>query len=141
MDRREERRLQVHRRRTWRVLALVVVGGALLLFGLDAWLRHLAQAGLQDRERVLGQLAVAGTVIHVLIGVVALMLGRVLSDWARQAQEQHQWPPAGLQLLGNRPVRHGEDASRIARRLRILGYSAVVFGALMLAWTTWRLLG
>ena len=68
--------------------------------------------------RVMG---LAMLVLQLAFAVVAALLGRCLLDWARQTREQGQWPPAGLEWPASAPARHGADAARIARRLRITG--------------------
>ncbi|MFY2764902.1 hypothetical protein [Arenimonas sp. MALMAid1274] len=140
MDQREQRREHQHRLRTLRVLGTVAAVGVALLLGYEAWLRHVAEFGFDDPDRAMRQVAMASTLINLAIAAMALLLARYLADWARQTREQRQWPPAGLQLLGQRPVRHGDDARRVASRLQAAAIGSVGLAVAVMAWTAWRLL-
>ena len=138
MDSRQQRKDDSHRRRLWRTLTAVGVAGAVLLLGFDFWLRRLA--GDADLERALRLVAMANTMLHLAIALVSALLGRFLLDWARQTREQGQWPPAGLEWPGKAPHRHGADAQRIARRLRLAGIASIVAALLLAGWSAWRVL-
>jgi hypothetical protein len=138
MDNRQQRKDDSHRRRLWRSLAVVGVAGVLLLLGFDFWLRRLA--GDADLDRSLRLVALATNLLHLAIAVVAALLGRFLLDWARQTTEQGQWPPAGLDWPGMAPRRHGEEARRISRRLRVAGYASIVVALLLAGGSAWRAL-
>lgn len=140
MDRRQERKDVAYRKRMWRALAITAAMGVVLLLGFDAWLRQVAAGSDQDPERALRLVGMAATAIDLLIALLAMLLGRYLLGWARQTREQGQWPPAGLQLPGGKPPRHGLDAQRIARQLRWGGITTCVAAAALLAWTVGRLL-
>jgi hypothetical protein len=138
MDSRQQRKDDSHRRRLWRSLTVVGVVGVLLLLGFDAWLRHLAEGA--DLDRALRLVATASMLLRFAAALVAVLLGRYLLDWARQTTEQGQWPPAGLEWPGKAPPRHGDDARRIASRLRIAGLASMVVAVALAAWTAWRAL-
>jgi hypothetical protein len=136
MDGRQQRKQDVHRRRLGRSLAVAGIVGALALVGFELWLRELAQGN--DTERALRMVAASSRLINLAIAVLAAVLGRFLIDWARQTREQGQWPPAGLEWPGNRPVRHGDQARRTAAQLRAGGVALVGLAFALAAWTAWR---
>lgn len=138
MDSRQQRKQDSQRRKLWRILGAFVAAGVLLLSGLEYWLRLVAEDA--DMQRAMRLTGVALLALQLAFAVVAALLGRCLLDWARQTREQGQWPPAGLEWPANAPPRHGADAARIARRLRVTGASLVVGGVLLAAWaafTAW----
>lgn len=138
MDRRQQRKDEGHRRRLWRALTAVGMVGVALLLGFDFWLRRLAEGA--DLERALQLVALSTLLLRLAAALVAALLGHYLLDWARQAREQGQWPPAGLEWPGNAPHRHGADAQRIARRLRLAGIASVALALVLAGWSAWRAL-
>lgn len=138
MDSRQQRKDDSHRRRLWRTLTVVGVAGVVLLLGFDFWLRGLAEQA--DVERALRLVAMATLALRLAIVLVAVLLGRFLLDWARQTAEQGQWPPAGLEWPGQAPHRHGDDARRIARQLRLAGIASVAGALLLAGWSAWQAL-
>lgn len=136
MDSRQRRKEDSHRRRLWRTLTVVGVAGVLLLLGIDFWLRRLAEDA--DIERALRLMGLASLLLRLAIALVALLLGRFLLDWSRQTSEQGQWPPAGLEWPGKSPHRHGADARRIARQLRVVGVASIVVALLVAGAAAWR---
>lgn len=136
MDSRQRRKEDSHRRRLWRTLTVVGVAGVLLLLGFDFWLRRLAEDA--DIERALRLMGLASLLLRLAIALVALLLGRFLLDWSRQTSEQGQWPPAGLEWPGKSPHRHGADARRIARQLRVVGVASIVVALLVAGAAAWR---
>lgn len=138
MDSRQQRKDDSHRRRLWRTLTVVGVAGVVLLLGFDLWLRRLAEDA--DLERALRLVALATMALHIAIALVAVLLGRFLLDWARQTIDQGQWPPAGLEWPGKAPHRHGADAQRIARQLRLAGFASIAAALLLAGWSAWRAL-
>jgi len=141
MDPRQERKDLVYRRRMWRALALTVLVGVAALLALDAWLDMLAARAVDDPRRALRLAGVASLVISLAFVLLCSLFGRLLLGWSRQVREQGQWPPAGVEWPGGRPLRHGADARRIARRLQWAGFAALVVAAGQLAWTAGRWLG
>ena len=141
MDPLHERRDLAYRRRMWRVLGITAGLGVLALAGFEAWLRHVEQTGLEDPDRALWQVGFISVLLRMAVAALAALLARYLFDWARQTREQGQWPPAGLQWPGNAPLRHGDDARRVARRLRSLAIASLLLAGLLLAWSAWRLFG
>lgn len=138
MDNRQQRKQDSQRRRLWRILGAFAAAGLLLLVGLEYWLRLLEED--TDLGRAMQRVGVTMLVLRLALGVVVALLGRFLLDWARQTREQGQWPPAGLEWPANAPPRHGADAARIARRLRVVGTGLVVGAVLLAAWaafTAW----
>lgn len=138
MDSRQQRKQDSLQRRLWRRLAAVGVAGALLLVGFDFWLRRLSEDADFERAQRLAALATTG--LHLAIAVVGVVLGRFLMDWARQAREQGQWPPAGLEWPGKAPIRHGAEAQRIARQLRLAGIASIGLALLLAALSAWQAL-
>lgn len=138
MDPRQERKDVVYRRRMWRALAVTVLLGVAALVALDAWLDVVAAGAVEDPQRALRMAGIAGLVINLAFVVLCGLLARLLLGWSRQAREQGQWPPAGVEWPGGRPPRHGADARRIAKRLQWAGFAVLVMAAVQLAWTAGR---
>lgn len=136
MDNRQQRKDDSHRRRFWRSLTVVGVAGVALLLGFDFWLRRLAEDA--DLERALRLVALASMLLRFAIALVAVLLGRFLLDWARQTTEQGQWPPAGLEWPGQSAHRHGADAQRVARQLRLAGITSIIIALVLAGWSAWR---
>lgn len=141
MDARKLRKDTVLRRRLWRALATTTLVGAVLLVGLEFWLRQMASHGAAQAGRALWQLSLAAALINLALIVVAALLARCLLGWGRQTREQGQWPPAGLEWPGQAPVRHGQDALRVAKRLTYAGIATLVLAAGVAAATALRWLG
>jgi hypothetical protein len=141
MDPRQERKNVVYRRRMWRALAITLLVGIAALLALDAWLDAVALEGMHDPRRALRIAEAASLVISLAFIACCLLLGRLFLVWSRQCREQGQWPPAGVEWPGGRPPRHGEDARRIAMRLKWTGIAAIVVAAGQAAWTAGRWLG
>lgn len=141
MDPRQARKDEVYRGRMWRALAITLLGGIAALLALDAWLDRLAAASINDPGPALGAAAVASLVISLAFITCCVLLGRYLLVWSRQAREQGQWPPAGVEWPGARPPRHGDEARRIAKRLQWAGFSVLAVAAGQAAWTAGRWLG
>jgi len=138
MDPRQERKDTVYRRRMWRALAITVLLGIAALLALDAWLDAVAAGAAQDPRHALRLAGIAGLAISLAFVVLCGLLARLLLVWSRQTREQGQWPPAGVEWPGGRPLRHGADARRIAKRLQWAGFAALVVAAVQLAWTAGR---
>jgi hypothetical protein len=141
MDPRQARKDEVYRRRMWRALAITLLVGIAALMALDAWLDRLAAAGINNPGKALDAAATASLVISLAFIACCLLLARYLLVWSRQAREQGQWPPAGVEWPGGRPPRHGDEARRIARRLQWAGFAALAVAAGQAAWTAGRWLG
>jgi hypothetical protein len=129
MDSRQERKDLALRRRLRRGLGLTAAIGIVLLVVYELWLRRIEAQGAYNPRATLVQLGLA---------LVAALAARSLADIARQVREQGQWPPAGLELPGNAPVRYGADALRIARNFRICGVLAIVLATLLVVAVAWR---
>jgi hypothetical protein len=138
MDPRQLRKDAALRRKLWRALAITAVVGVGLLLAYDYWLQQVVDAGVRNPGRGQSQLAVASALINLALVAVAVLLARYLLDWGRQTRSQGQWPPAGLEWPGQAPVRHGEEAQRVARQLRYAGIAALVLAAGLAAITVWR---
>ncbi|MBP6596176.1 MAG: hypothetical protein KA196_01555 [Arenimonas sp.] len=138
MDARKLRKDTALRRRLWRAIATTTLIGAALLLGLEFWLRQMAGHGAAQTGRALWQLSLAAALINLALIAVAALLARCLLDWGRQTREQGQWPPAGLDWPGQNPIRHGQDALRIAKRLTYAGIAAIVLAAGVAAATALR---
>jgi hypothetical protein len=138
MDPRQLRKDAALRRKLWRALAITAVVGVGLLLAYDYWLQQVVDAGVRHPGRGQSQLAVASALVNLALVSVAVLLARYLLDWGRQTRSQGQWPPAGLEWPGQAPVRHGEDALRVARQLRYAGVAALVLAAGLAAVTAWR---
>ncbi len=141
MDARKVRKDSALRRQLWRAFGITAVVGVALLLGFDYWLRYLASQGAAHPERVQWQLSLAAALINVALIAVAVLLARCLLDWGRQAREQGQWPPAGLEWPGQAPLRHGADALRIAKQFKFAGIAAVALAAVLAGISVWRWLG
>lgn len=141
MDPRQQRKDSALRRRLWRALGATAVVGTALLLGYDYWLRKVASSAITHPGRGQWQLSLASSLVNLALVTVAVLLARFLLDWSRQAREQGQWPPAGLEWPGQAPVRHGPEALRVAKQLRIAAYAAMALAAGLAAITAWRWLG
>ena len=138
MDSRQQRKDVAYRRRMWRALAITVLLGLAALMALDAWLDVLAAGAAEDPRRAHRLAGFAGLAISLAFVVLCGLLARLLLGWSRQARDQGQWPPAGVEWPGGRPSLHGADARRIAKRLQWAGFAALAVAAAQLAWTAGR---
>ena len=128
------------RRKNKRLLiGLSLAAAALaLLWGVDAWLQHLARDS--DAGRALRQVNQVAVLLRVAAAVVAAALGHVLLDWARQGAQQGQWPPAGLDWPGQDAPLRGTPAERITRLIRLAGLVCWCLAVLLAGWTAWTTL-
>jgi hypothetical protein len=138
MDSRQERKDLALRRRLRRVLGLTAAIGIVLLVVYELWLRRIEAQGAYNPRAALQAMGLAATLVQLGLALVAALAARSLADIARQVREQGQWPPAGLELPGNAPVRYGADALRIARNFRISGVLAIVLATLLVVAVAWR---
>lgn len=138
MDPRQERKDLVFRRRLWRALAITLLIGVAALLALDAWLDGVEADGIDNPQRALRVASAVSLAIGLALVALCALLGRLLLEWSRQAREQGQWPPAGVEWPGSRPLRHGDAARRIAKRLQWAGYAALVIAAGQAAWIAGR---
>ena len=138
MDSRQERKDLALRARLWRVLGLTAAVGIVLLVIYELWLRRLEAQGAYDPRAALRAIGMASTLVQVGLALAAALVARSLLDIARQVQDQGQWPPAGLELPGNAPVRYGTDAARIARNLKIAGVLSIGLATVLVVAVAWR---
>lgn len=138
MDSRQERKDLALRRRLRRTLGLTVVIGLAALVAYELWLRRVEAQGAYDPRAALRALGMASTLVQAALALVAALVSRSLLDIARQIRGQGQWPPAGLELPGAAPVRHGADAARIARNFRMAGILSIVLATLLVFAIAWR---
>ncbi len=138
MDFRQERKDLALRRRLRRTLGLTVVIGLAALVAYELWLRRVEAQGAYDPRAALRALGMASTLVQAALALVAALVSRSLLDIARQIRGQGQWPPAGLELPGAAPVRHGADAARIARNFRMAGILSIVLATLLVFAIAWR---
>ena len=138
MDSRQERKDLALRRRLRRTLGLTVVIGLAALVAYEIWLRRVEAQGAYDPRAALRALGMASTLVQAALALVAALVSRSLLDIARQIRGQGQWPPAGLELPGAAPVRHGADAARIARNFRMAGILSIVLATLLVFAIAWR---
>lgn len=138
MDSRQERKDLALRARLWRVLGLTAAVGIVLLVIYELWLRRLEAQGAYDPRAALRAVGMASTLVQVGLALAAALVARSLLDIARQVQDQGQWPPAGLELPGNAPVRYGTDAARIARNLKIAGVLSIGLATVLVLAVAWR---
>ncbi len=141
MDSRQERKDLALRRRLRLALGLTAAIGIVLLVIYELWLRRIEAQGAYDPHAALRALAMASTLAQIGLALVAAMVARSLLDIARQVREQGQWPPAGLELPGNAPPRHGADAVRIARNFKVAGLLSIMLATLLVLAVAWRWLG
>ena len=138
MDSRQERKDLALRGRLRRTLGLTAAVGIGLLVVYELWLRRLEAQGAYDPRAALRALGMASTLVQVGLALVAAFVARSLFDIARQVRDQGQWPPAGLELPGNPPVRYAADASRIARNLTIAGVLSIGLSTVLVFAVAWR---
>jgi hypothetical protein len=138
MDSRQERKDLALRARLWRALGLTGAVGIVLLVSYELWLRRLEAQGTYDPRAALRAVGMASTLVQVGLALAAALVARSLLDIARQVRDQGQWPPAGLELPGNAPVRYGADAARIARNLKIAGVLSIGLATLLVLAVAWR---
>ena len=138
MDFRQERKDLALRRGLRRTLGLTVVIGLAALVAYEIWLRRVEAQGGYDPRAALRALGMASTLVQAALALVAALVSRSLLDIARQIRGQGQWPPAGLELPGAAPVRHGADAARIARNFRMAGILSIVLATLLVFAIAWR---
>lgn len=138
MDSRQERKDLALRRRLQRTLGLTAAIGVLVLVAYELWLRRIEAQGAYDPRAALQAVGMASTLVQAGLALVAALAARSLLDIARQVRDQRQWPPAGLELPGSAPVRHGADATRIARNFRIAGILSIALATLLVITIAWR---
>lgn len=138
MDSRQERKDLALRRRLRRALGLTALGGIALLVAYELWLRRIEAQGAYNPRAALQAVGMAATLVQLGLALVAALVARTLTDIARQVRDQGQWPPAGLELPGNTPARHGADARRIARNFRLCGVLAVLLATVLVMAVAWR---
>lgn len=138
MDSRQERRNLAQRRKLGRALGVAAVLGLVLLAAFEFWLRRTQAQAEHDPDSALRAVGAVSSLLQLLAAACAVLLGRFLLDWASQTRRQNQWPPAGLELPGNPPLRHGADALRIARRLRATGLFSLVLALAVVLAVAWR---
>jgi hypothetical protein len=138
MDSRQERKDLALRARLWRALGITGAVGIVLLVIYELWLRRLEAQGTYDPRAALRAVGMASTLVQVGLALAAALVARSLLDIARQVRDQGQWPPAGLELPGNAPVRYGADAARIARNLKIAGVLSIGLATLLVLAVAWR---
>lgn len=138
MDSRQERKDLALRRRLRRALGFTAAIGMVLLVAYELWLRRIEAQSAHDPRAALQAVGLATSLLQLGFALVAVLVGRSLVDIARQVREQGQWPPAGLELPGRAPVRHGAEALRIARNFRISGVFAILMATLLVLAVGWR---
>lgn len=138
MDSRQERRNLAQRRKLGRALGVAAVLGLVLLAAFEFWLRRTQAQAEHDPDSALRAVGAVSSLLQLAAAACAVLLGRFLLDWASQTRRQNQWPPAGLELPGNPPLRHGADALRIARRLRATGLFSLVLALAVVLAVAWR---
>jgi len=119
------------------VLTLAAAAALLLVLAFRHWLALRAEAlsttqlVFELRRGIGGALLAAGLCLLLLAGHALRQARRIAADG--------RWPPAGMRMLRDTPVRRGAAALRIRRR-RLAGAAALVALAAGCGAAAWRLL-
>lgn len=124
------------RRITVIVLGLASLAAIALVLGFQSLLSSHA-ATLTTDDFIVRMRAWLAVVVS-MIGVCILLLGGYAARSARGITAQRRWPLAGARVLRDTPIRHGDDALRIARWLNGIAAVLVVI-ALLAGVIAWRL--
>ncbi|KFN44443.1 hypothetical protein [Arenimonas oryziterrae] len=130
-----------YRRRRWLWLTFTLISGAALLAGLYSWIQKLS-SGLGSSltlEEYDYQVFIMRLALCLGVAITASSLAILLLKWARDTRRQKEWPPKGLQLAADAPIRYGKAAEQVAQRLTLAAWMLVVFALVVLAWAGWRL--
>jgi hypothetical protein len=127
-----------YRRQLWTWLAIIVVAGAIALFGLQYWLGSL-RAGMgadggQAFELWLVRL-LAG--LCVLIAIAAVVFGAWLRRLAEATRRDRRWPPSTMRTSSDVRVRYLTSADALVTQFRAGSVALFVVAAMLVAWAAW----
>lgn len=124
------------RRTTAVVLIAAAIAAVALVLGFRNWLASHAASVTTD-DFILRMRAWLSFVI-AMIGVCVLLLGSHAARSARGIATQRRWPLAGARVLRDTPIRHGDEALRLARWLNGIAV-VLILAAVCAGFIAWRL--
>ena len=128
---------KAYRKRALWLLAGIVLMCGVLLWQLEAWLRHLTTLGGSDPDagRSWVRLLLCG--LGVALAIPAIGLGLALRQMGRVSREEGRFPPTQWKTW--RDVRVLRDASGLtwARRVEAAGTAALTLAGLLVGWAGW----
>jgi TRAP-type C4-dicarboxylate transport system permease small subunit len=126
------------RRHALMVLVIMIGAGIIVRHQLGIVLDDIAAQAEVDPERAVRRIKALLGILAMLMSCSLLVLATVVAWIGRRTAATRRFPPPGLPVLGDTPVRTGAAALWIARG----GYAGAVlfaFGALAVYWQLERL--
>jgi hypothetical protein len=119
---------------TLRRLAHWLPGAIVLAAGLGLWLLLGWIGSLDGRPDTRDALLLTFLGLAVVLSTAALSLGWLLWRAAASVDAEQRYPPSDMRTLRDVPLRHGPEAMRIARLLRVAAVLAAMLGVGVLIW-------
>ena len=127
-----------YRTRTLLLLALTVLACTVFLLLLQAWLQRVtAQLMATDPDSMRRWLRALFVGLGLLLAAPALLIGTNLRRLGVQSSLERRFPPEHWKTLRDVRILRGEHALRWAARTRLLGSTALAFGACLVLWSLW----
>jgi hypothetical protein len=129
---------RAYRKRTLWLIALIVLLCAVLLWQLNLWLRGVTeQLGGSDPETVRRWLRVMLVGLGLALAAPAIGLGLNLRRLGYAARLQGRFPPQEWKTLRDVRVLRDRTALDWARRVELLGLSALALAGGLAGWALW----
>ena len=129
---------RAYRKRTLWLIALAVVSCLVLLWQLNLWLRYVTQhLGGSDPDTVRHWLRVMFVGLGVGLAAPAVGLGLSLRKLGYASRLQGRFPPQEWKTLRDVRVLCDRTALNWARRVEILGLSALGLAGGLAGWALW----
>lgn len=127
-----------YRRQMQLWLLLTVVVGAVVLVGLQWWLRRLGSSAR------MGDLFVYQAWLHRLLGGLCLVLAAASAGfafWIRRVAEasrvERRWPPSSMRTSADVRIRYLTSADSLVGQLKATSITLALLAALLFGWALW----
>jgi hypothetical protein len=129
---------KAYRKRSFWLLAGIVLMCGVLLWQLQAWLHHLTtQLGAQDPDTVRRWVRLLLTGLGFALAIPAIGLGMNLRQLGMASRLQGRFPPAQWKTLRDVRVLRDSAALAWARRIEAAGMAALAMAGLFIGWSLW----
>lgn len=126
------------RRHALLVLVVMIGAGIIVRHELGIVLDDIAAQAEADPERAVRRIKALLGILAMVMSCSLLVLATVVAWICRRTAATRRFPPPGLPMLGDTPVRTGDAALWIARG-GYAGAALFAFGALVVCWQVERL--